>query len=266
MTGGAGGLGRAIATALMARGAAVGLVDLAEGVQGVAAELAKDGGGKAAAASFDITDAAAAATGVAALANELGPIDILVNNAGIVDNAAPVATMEPAAWRREIEVNLTGAFTMIQAVLGAMVERGWGRIVNISSVAARGGLHFQAGYAASKAGLIGLTHTVTLEHARHGITCNVVLPGLTYTEKVRSMPPEIRANTASTTPARRLGEAHEIAHVVAFLASPGASYVCGAEIDVDGGFRLNASSLASRKEVADTRGLSEAAGAREKAS
>ncbi len=256
ISGAAGGLGRAIAKALAAEGAAVGLVDVSERVEAVAAELA-DTGASAAAAVFDITDADAVRAGLAGLEASLGDIDILVNNAGIVDNAAPLARMDIAAWRRELEVNLTGQFIMIQAVIEGMAGRGWGRIVNISSVAARGGLHNQAGYAASKAGILGLTRAVTLEYARHGVTCNAVLPGLTFTDKVRAMPQEILDNTARMTPARRLGEADEVAHVVAFLASPRASYLCGAEIDVDGGHRLNVSSLASQREIAETRGLSQ---------
>jgi NAD(P)-dependent dehydrogenase (short-subunit alcohol dehydrogenase family) len=256
ITGAAGGLGQAIAKALAAEGAAVGLVDVTDRVETVAAELATTGA-NAAAAVFDITEADAIRAGLAALEATLGDIDILVNNAGIVDNAAPLARMEVAAWRRELDVNLTGQFNMIQALVEGMAARGWGRIVNISSVAARGGLHNQAGYAASKAGVLGLTRAVTLEYARRGVTCNAVLPGLVLTEKVRTMPQEILDNTAHTTPARRLGEVAEIANVVVFLASPRASYLCGAEIDVDGGHRLNTSALASRREVAETRGVSE---------
>ncbi len=191
--------------------------------------------------------------GVAALAGALGPVNILVNNAGIVNNVAPMAKMAHDAWSRELNVNLTGQFNMIQAVIGPMIERKWGRIVNVSSVAARGGLHNQAGYSASKAGVIGLTHAVTLEYARFGITCNAILPGLIETPTVQSMPEEILDNVIATTPARRLGRVDEIAHLVAFLTSEGASYLNSAEIDIDGGFRLNTGSLASRREVMEMR-------------
>ena len=153
--------------------------------------------------------------------------------------------------QRELDVNLTGAFNMVQAVLGPMVERGWGRIVVISSGAATGGLHRQAAYAASKAGLLGLVKTVTLEHARHGITCNAILPGLIETENVAGMPAEIKEASRALTPARRLGRMEEVARVAAFLASEGAGFVNGAEIPVDGGARLGGISLGSRRELAE---------------
>ncbi len=133
------------------------------------------------------------------------------------------------------------------------IERRWGRIVNVSSVAALGGLHNQAGYAASKAGLLGLTKTVTLEHARDGITCNAVLPGLIATPLVAAMPAEITEGALAVTPARRLGAVEEVADLIAFLVSDGAAFINGAEIPVDGGLRLNAASLGSRKEAVTAR-------------
>jgi NAD(P)-dependent dehydrogenase (short-subunit alcohol dehydrogenase family) len=146
-------------------------------------------------------------------------------------------------------VNLSGAFHLLQAVLPGMLERRHGRVVLISSVAAAGGLHNQAGYAASKAGLLGLAKSVTLEHARHGITCNAVLPGLIETETVAAMPAEIRDAFLSIIPARRLGRMEEVAGLVAFLASDEAGYVNGAEIRIDGGVSLNVGTLGSRKEL-----------------
>jgi NAD(P)-dependent dehydrogenase (short-subunit alcohol dehydrogenase family) len=153
-----------------------------------------------------------------------------------------------------VDVNLSGAFHMIQATIGDMVASRWGRIVNVSSIGGAGGLHHQAAYAASKAGLLGLTKTVALEHGRHGVTCNAVLPGLIATENVCAMPAEIREAAASATPARRLGEPGEVAQLIAFLASDRAGFINGAEIPIDGGLRLNTLSLASRREVRDAGG------------
>jgi len=195
----------------------------------------------------------AVGAGVARVREALGPVDVLVNNAGIVNNIAPVARMTPEAWQRELAVNLSGAFNLIREVVGGMVERGRGRIVNVSSIAAWGGLHRQAAYAASKAGLLGLTKTVALEHARHGVTCNAVLPGLIATELVEAMPAEIRAAAVAATPARRLGLTEEVARLIAFLASDAAAFINGAEIPVDGGLSLNMSPLASAREARETR-------------
>ena len=197
--------------------------------------------------------ATAVGAGVARVREALGPVDVLVNNAGIVNNIAPVARMTPEAWQRELAVNLSGAFNLIREVVGGMVERGRGRIVNVSSIAAWGGLHRQAAYAASKAGLLGLTKTVALEHARHGVTCNAVLPGLIATELVEAMPAEIRAAAVAATPARRLGLTEEVARLIAFLASDAAAFINGAEIPVDGGLSLNMSPLASVREARETR-------------
>jgi NAD(P)-dependent dehydrogenase (short-subunit alcohol dehydrogenase family) len=197
----------------------------------------------------DVSSAEEIAAGVATIVAELGSVDLLVNNAGIVNNIAPFAKMKQAAWEREIGVNLTGAFNLARAVIGPMAERGFGRIVNISSVAARGGLFNQAGYSATKAGLLGLTHTIALEYARFGVTCNAVLPGLIGTENVLGMPAEIREQAVAQTPARRLGRPEEIARLVAFLCGEDAGFINGAEIDISGGGHLNTMVLGSRKEL-----------------
>ena len=197
----------------------------------------------------DVSDAEEIVAAVATIAAELGAVDLLVNNAGIVNNIAPFARMKQAAWEREIGVNLTGAFNLARAVIEPMAERGFGRIVNISSVAARGGLFNQAGYAATKAGLLGLTHTIALEYARFGVTCNAVLPGLIGTENVLGMPAEIRERAVAQTPARRLGRPEEIARLVAFLCGEDAGFINGAEIDISGGGHLNTMVLGSRKEL-----------------
>jgi NAD(P)-dependent dehydrogenase (short-subunit alcohol dehydrogenase family) len=135
-----------------------------------------------------------------------------------------------------------------------MMEKKWGRIINISSLAATGGLHKQAGYAASKAGLIGLTKTVALEHARDGITCNAILPGLIETELVGKMPEQIKTAALPFIPARRLGSMEEVGHLVAFLASDRAGFINGVEIPIDGGMGLNVTTLGSRREIKEMGG------------
>ncbi len=248
VTGAARGIGRAAALRLAAAGADVAVSDVQPEVEETAARI-REQGRRAAAAIFDVSHADQVDAGVRQLRAALGDIDVLVSNAGIVNNIAPLTQMTHDRWQREIAVNLTGAFNMIQAVIGPMLARGWGRIIVMSSGAAHGGLHHQAAYAASKAGLIGLVQTVTLEHARHGITCNAILPGLIETETVQKMPAEIREAARMNTPARRLGTMEEVAHLIAFLASDQAAFINGAEIDIDGGMRLNTSSLGSRKEI-----------------
>ncbi len=250
VTGAARGIGRASAMLLAAEGAAVGVADIAPEVNDTAAAI-RQTGRRAAAAVFDIADPVQVQAGVQQLRGELGGIDILVNDAAIVTNIAPLIRMTHAAWNREVAVNLSGAFNMIKAVIEPMLQQGWGRIINISSVAATGGLHNQAAYAASKAALLGLTQTVTLEYARAGITCNAILPGLIGTELAQMMPAEIRDRAIAITPARRLGEMNEVGHLIAFLASDRAGFINGATIHIDGGLRLNTVPVGSRRELAD---------------
>ena len=174
---------------------------------------------------------------------DFGEIDVCVSNAAITDTVAPAHQMTPEQWARDIEVNLTGAFRVVQACLPGMRERSWGRIVVISSGAARAGLPGQAAYSASKAGLIGMVKTVAAENVRRGITANAVLPGLVGTEKVKAMPPEIVERLIEVLPSRRMAEPEEVAALVAFLASEEAGYITGEAIAVDGGASLNTFSL-----------------------
>jgi NAD(P)-dependent dehydrogenase (short-subunit alcohol dehydrogenase family) len=250
ITGAARGIGRAAALVLAEEGATVGVADIAPDVEATAQAIVHLGR-RSACAVFDIADPAAVHAGVERIRAQLGPIDVLVNDAAIVTNIAPLSRMTHDAWNREVAVNLSGAFNMIKAVIDSMLERRWGRIINVSSVAATGGLHNQAGYAATKAGLLGLTQTVTLEYARHGITCNAILPGLIATELAQQMPAEIRERAVAITPARRLGQMREVGQLIAFLASDGAGFINGATIHIDGGLRLNTVPLGSRRESAE---------------
>jgi len=249
ITGAARGIGRACALALAGEGADIGLFDIDQKVRDSAAAV-ENLGRKSAWAVCDVSDPDQVRRGVEAIRRSLGDINCLVNNAGIVNNIAPLARMNQTAWEREIAVNLTGAFNLVRAVIGPMAEKGWGRIVNMASSAARGGLFNQVGYSATKAGLLGLTRNVTLEYARRGITCNAVLPGLIATENVLAMPPDIVESAVLSIPARRVGTPEEVAQLVAFLCSEQAGFINGAEIDIDGGSRLNTTVLGSRRELA----------------
>jgi len=248
VTGAARGIGRVISRTLAGAGASVALADRDDAVTGVAAALGNEGR-RALPLVFDVSSGPAVRDAVARVQDAFGGVDVLVSNAGIVDHIAPLVRMQPERWDHEIAVNLGGAFHLLQAVLPGMVERGWGRIVLISSMAASGGLHRQAGYAASKAGLIALAKTVALEHAEHGISCNAVLPGLIGTENVPSMPAPLREAAIASTPARRLGRMEEVAQLVAYLSSDLAGFVNGAEIRIDGGASLNTLTLGSVKEL-----------------
>jgi NAD(P)-dependent dehydrogenase (short-subunit alcohol dehydrogenase family) len=168
-----------------------------------------------------------------------------VSNAAITDTVAPAHRMTAEQWERDLAVNLSGAFRAVQACLPGMRERRYGRIVVISSGAARGGLPGQVAYAASKAGLLGMVKTVAAENVGRGITANAILPGMVATEKVRAMPAEVLERVEAALPARRMAEPDEVAALVAFLASRNAGYVTGEAIGIDGGASLNLMSLGS---------------------
>ena len=178
---------------------------------------------------------------------ELGGMDVCVANAAITDTIAPAHRMSAEQWSRDIEVNLTGAFRTVQACLPGMRDRGWGRVVAISSGAAKSGLRGQVAYAASKAGLLGMVKTIAAENAHRGITANAVLPGLVETEKVRGMPQEVLDRLQPLLPSGRMVEPGEIAAAVSFLVSEQAAQVTGQELAVDGGAGLNTFTLGSER-------------------
>jgi NAD(P)-dependent dehydrogenase (short-subunit alcohol dehydrogenase family) len=177
----------------------------------------------------------------------LDDVDVCVSNAAITDTIAPAHRMSAEQWERDLAVNLSGAFRVVQACLAGMRERRYGRIVVISSGAARGGLPGQVAYAASKAGLLGLVKTVAAENASRGITANAVLPGMVATERVAAMPAEVLERVKAALPARRMAEPAEVAALVAFLASPDAGYITGETIGIDGGLSLSTLSLGSQR-------------------
>jgi len=234
VTGGAGGIGAAIARRLAAEGATVVVGDVnAEGAQQVAGEI------DAAAALLDVAD-----PGSAAAVNERhGPFAILVNNAG-TDDFGFFTEMTPERWRRLLAVNLEGVFTCTQAVLPAMQEAGYGRIVNIASEAGRVGSKGSAVYSAAKGGVIAFTKTIARENARFGITANAIAPGPIDTPLLRGavelgeIGERIIETMKAGTQMRRLGEPEEVAAAVAFLASDDASYVTGETLGVSGGLGM----------------------------
>jgi len=247
VTGAAGGIGREIALVLADEGARVAVLDRLADVESTAADIRKLGRDSTAAV-VDLSKPAEIERGLAALRASFGEIDVLVNNAGILDNVAPLGRMSDEAWDEELAINLGAAFRLIRALAPRMAERKWGRIVTISSLAAATGLQHQAAYAASKAGLVGLVRTATLEYARHGVTSNAILPGLVGTAKVRGMPRELLDVALAVVPSRRLVEPREIGHLVAFLASDRASCVNGAAIPIDGGAPLDVMPLGRRRD------------------
>jgi NAD(P)-dependent dehydrogenase (short-subunit alcohol dehydrogenase family) len=222
VTGAAAGIGAAIARRLRADGMDVTTLDRAEGCD-LTLDLVAD----------ELPD--------------LSEIDVCVSNAAITDTIAPAHRMTPEQWSRDIDVNLTGAFRAVQACLAGMRERSWGRIVVISSGAAKAGLRGQVAYSASKAGLLGMVKTLAAENAHHGITANSVLPGMVATEKVRAMPDEVLERLMPLLPSGRMVEPAEIAATVAHLCAEESAQLTGQEIAVDGGAGLNTFTLGSER-------------------
>ena len=261
VTGGSRGLGRADALALARAGADVAIADIqvesdsgdeaaeygalarAARAQGMVytestAEEIRAMGRRALALKCDVTDREQVAATVARVVDELGSVDILINNAGTLDHAAQFADQNPDLWERDLRVNLTGGFNCAQAVWPHMKERGWGRIVNMASVAGTLGGFGQASYSTTKAGILGLTRTLAMEGGRHGITCNAIVPGVIGTEAFNMANPTMNERIVNRTVLKRAGEPEEIANAIAFLCSDLASYITGIELNVSGGVEL----------------------------
>ncbi|MGD9973152.1 MAG: SDR family oxidoreductase [Desulfatirhabdiaceae bacterium] len=264
VTGASRGLGRAIALALGKAGAHVVVTDLLVENEAVdteklveehgllAAHFAgsdhvqtlstaneiKKMGGRSLGVKMDVTRPDEIQQVISLTADQFGVIDILVNNAGVMDNMALMEKQSGQMFERDLNVNLTGAFNCIQAVWPYMKKRQWGRIINISSFVGLSGAFAQPGYGASKAGLIGLTRSLALEGARHGISVNAVLPGFIATEAVNLHDPKMLDRIKERIPAKRMGNPEEVASLVTFLASDHSSYMTGTAIPVTGGADL----------------------------
>ncbi|HUN06868.1 MAG TPA: 3-oxoacyl-ACP reductase family protein [Aggregatilineales bacterium] len=238
VTGGSRGIGRACALALAAEGATL-AVQYRSDVDGATevVHAARLLGLEAIAFQADLADPKAADQLVGAVLTRFGRVDVLVNNAGEMTDAA-VKDMPDAMWDQTMEVNLNSAFRCTRACLPGMLERRWGRIINMTSQAAWTGSKDHAHYAASKAGLLGLTYSLAKEVGPTGITVNMVAPGRIATEMVTSRMGGREAEWMAQTPLKRLGEPEEIGSVVAFLASEAASYITGATLHVNGGMLM----------------------------
>lgn len=244
VTGGGGGIGGATCLRFARAGAAVGVLDLnPEAGERVAAQI-RDAGGRALSVRCDITDRASVDAAVAAVEQQLGPIDVLVNNAGW-DVFRPFVKTEPAQWERLIAINLTGALHMHHAVLPGMVARKRGRIVNIASDAARVGSSGEAVYAACKGGLVSFSKTIAREHARHGITVNVVCPGPTETalfedyKQGAGNPEKLVEAFTRSIPLGRIGQPDDLPGAVLFFAGDDAAFITGQVLSVSGGLTMN---------------------------
>jgi 3-oxoacyl-[acyl-carrier protein] reductase len=239
VTGGSRGIGRAICLNLSRCGATVVACARSEAALKSLADDAKEGqhGGRIEPRALDVGDRDAINKLVDAVSDAHERIDILVNNAGITHDGL-LMSMEDDQFESVLTTNLRSAFWLTRAVSRIMVRRRYGRIINISSVAGMMGNPGQANYAASKAGLIGMSKSIAKELGRRKITCNVVAPGFITTDMTDILPDDLKANVKKLIPLGRLGDVEEVAEVVAFLAGGAASYITGQVIVVDGGMHM----------------------------
>lgn len=261
VTGGSRGLGRADALTLARAGADVAIADIlvesdlseetdslgslatVARTQGLVytestAEEIRAMGRSALALKCDVTDREQVAATVARTVEELGSVDILINNAATLDHVGQFGDQSPELWERDLQVNLSGSFNCAQAVWPHMKERGWGRIVNMASVAGTLGGFGQASYSTTKSGVLGLTKTLAMEGGRHGITCNAIVPGVIGSEAFHMANAAMNERIVARTVFKRHGEPQDIANAIAFLCSDLASYITGVGLYVSGGIEL----------------------------
>ena len=237
VTGASQGIGRACALKLAESGAAVAVAARNQEKLNEVVRQINASGGKASAFPVDVADEEQIKTAFKAVLSQFGKIEILVNNAGITRDQL-VMRMKRADWDAVINTNLTSAYLCVQQAIGSMLKQRWGRIINVTSIFGQMGQVGQANYAASKAGLIGLTMAIAREVASRNITCNAVAPGFIETAMTAGFSDELKQNAVKLIPVGRVGIAEDVASAVVFLASEEASYITGHVLNVNGGMLM----------------------------
>ena len=243
VTGGGSGIGRAVCLALAADGRQVAVGDVNVAGAAETAQLVIDAGGRSLAVSMDVTSTDSVRDGCLQIVDELGPIEVLVNCAGW-DLLMPFLETDEAFWDNVIDINFKGVLRTVQTCLPSMVDGGWGRVINISSDAARVGSSLVAVYSGAKGGVIAFTKTIAREMARKGVTANVVCPGPTETPLLDGIVAasddgeRVIGAMARAVPMKRIGQPTEVASAVAYLASEDASFITGQTLSVSGGLTM----------------------------
>jgi len=239
VTGGSRGIGRACALTLAAAGADVGVGSSPSGVEAAEAVCReiREMGRRSQAYAFDVSTSGGVDTMCSRVNSDFDSIDILINNAGVTRDGL-FRKMDRGAWDEVININLSSVFDITQRFIDRMALRGWGRVINISSIVGRIGNFGQANYAAAKAGLIGFTKTLAREYARKGVTVNAIAPGFVRTRMLDGVPDKAMQTVLDTTPVGRLGDPMEIAASALYLASPVAGFVTGHVLDINGGMAM----------------------------
>lgn len=243
VTGGGGGIGAAVCEALAAGGRAVAVADLDMRAAQAVAEKLHEAGGEALAVQLDVTDPASVRSAAQTASAQLGAISILVNNAGW-DELKPFVQTDEAFWQKVIEVNFTGALRLTSTLLPGMIEAGWGRVVSVSSDAARVGSSLESVYAGAKGAIVAFTKSIARELATKGVTANVVCPGPTETPLLAGIvsgsanAEKVISAMTRAVPMKRLGRPQDIAPAVAFLTSEDATFITGQTLSVSGGLTM----------------------------
>jgi acetoacetyl-CoA reductase len=230
VTGGTRGIGEAISIALKEQGFSV-AASYAGNVERAKAFTERTG---IATYQWDVADHEACISSCAQITADLGPVDVVINNAGITRDGT-LLRMSYEAWKEVIDTNLGGCFNMAKATFPGMLERGWGRIVNIGSINGQAGQYGQVNYAAAKSGIHGFTKALAQEGAKKGVTVNAIAPGYIDTDMVAAVPPEVLAKIVAKIPVGRLGQASEIARAVGFLCSEDGGFITGSTLSINGG-------------------------------